>query len=96
VNADYCHHYLQNAVYSCSGADGKQKQPGFWFPQWLLGNGTREQLIAWLVWNDRNGIYTDRDSEAEGYPPLTLETARAAMRRVLNPYHETLETLERK
>lgn len=51
--------------------------------QWLLKDGTREQLIDWLVWNDGNGVYTDEDSEAEGYAPLTLETARETMRRVL-------------
>ena len=47
---------------------------------WLLEHGTREQIIDWLVWNDGNGIYTDEDSTAEGYTPLTLETARATMR----------------
>jgi hypothetical protein len=51
--------------------------------EWLLTNGSREEIIEWLVWNDGNGVYTDRDSEAEGYPLLTLETARAAMKRVL-------------
>ena len=51
--------------------------------QWLLANGSREEIIEWLVWNDGNGIYTDRDSEAEDYPLLTLETARASMIRVL-------------
>ena len=28
----------------------------------LLTHGTREQLIAWLAWNDRNGIWSDEDS----------------------------------
>jgi len=37
---------------------------------------TRDQLIAFLVWNDRNGVYSDDDCEAEGYDLLTLETAR--------------------
>jgi hypothetical protein len=37
---------------------------------------TRDQLLAFLVWNDPNGVYTDEDSEAEDYRPLTLETAR--------------------
>ena len=36
----------------------------------------REQLIAWLSWNDRNGIYTDEDSEREGFEPITLEEAK--------------------
>lgn len=29
------------------------------YQQELLRKGTREQLIAWLRWNDPNGIYTD-------------------------------------
>lgn len=49
----------------------------------LLERGTREQLIEWLVWNDGNGVYTDEDSIAEGYTPLTLETARATMNEIL-------------
>jgi hypothetical protein len=53
------------------------------FQQWLLACGSREQIIEWLVWNDGNGIYTDEDSQLEGYSLLTLETARAAMNRVL-------------
>jgi hypothetical protein len=35
------------------------------------------------VWNDGNGVYTDQDSEAEGYDPLTLEKAREIMRGIL-------------
>lgn len=52
--------------------------------QWLLAEGTRDDIIEWLVWNDGNGVYSDIDSEAEDYPLLTLETAREAMRRVLD------------
>lgn len=50
---------------------------------WLVMHGSREQIIDWLVWNDGNGVYTDEDSEAEGYEPLTLDHARSAMRKVL-------------
>jgi len=46
----------------------------------ILTNGAREQVIAWLAWNDANGVYTDEDSEAEGLEPLTLEQAREYMR----------------
>jgi hypothetical protein len=34
--------------------------------RWLLTQGTREQVIGWLVWNDHNGIFTDEDSIANG------------------------------
>ena len=46
----------------------------------LLVDGTREDLIAWLCWNDPNGTYTDRDSLAEGMRAMTLEEARSIMR----------------
>lgn len=36
---------------------------------------TREYLIDMLQWNDRNGCYTDRLAEIEGFPPLTKEQA---------------------
>ena len=50
------------------------------FQQRLLQTGTREELIAWLCWNDPNGIYTDEASLAEDFPPLTLERARQILR----------------
>lgn len=45
----------------------------------LVVDGTREELIAWLCWNDPNGTYTDRDSVAEGMRAITLEEARRIM-----------------
>jgi hypothetical protein len=38
-------------------------------------NYTREELIAWLCRNDRNGEYSDEDAEGNGWPPLTWEEA---------------------
>lgn len=40
-----------------------------------LNSISRELLIKWLVWNDKNGIYTDSDSIAEGMQPLTKQEA---------------------
>ncbi|MFM8397829.1 MAG: hypothetical protein ACKOAH_08355 [Pirellula sp.] len=64
-----------------SGLDIRHQEA---FQMALLSSGTREDIIAWLVWNDRNGVYTDKDSELEDYPPLTLESARDLMRKVLD------------
>lgn len=36
---------------------------------------TRETVIAWLEWNDRNGDYSDDSHRANGWPPLTLSEA---------------------
>ena len=44
--------------------------------RWLLAEGSREEIIEWLVWNDGNGVHTGEDSAAEGYEPLTLGNAR--------------------
>lgn len=30
-----------------------------------LSSWSREDLIGWLVWNDRNGVYRDEDSLRE-------------------------------
>ncbi len=54
------------------------------FQRWLLAEGSREEIIEWLVWNDGNGVYTDEDSVAEGYEPLTLEHARNLMTTILD------------
>lgn len=47
---------------------------------WILNHGIREDIIEWLVWNDRNGTYTDADCEVEDIDKLTLEEARKLMR----------------
>lgn len=53
--------------------------------QWqLLRDGTRDQIIAWLCWNDPNGTYTDHDSAAEGCSALTRERAAEIMRSQIN------------
>lgn len=51
--------------------------------QRLLADGARQDLIAWLCWNDPNGVYRDEDSDAEGMLPITLSEARAVMARQL-------------
>lgn len=40
-----------------------------------VGTLSRESLIEWLCWNDRNGVYSDKDSEAEGLEPLNKDEA---------------------
>lgn len=46
----------------------------------ILLNGSREDIIRWLSWNDANGVWSDADSRAEGWRSMTLEQARASMR----------------
>jgi DNA-binding transcriptional MocR family regulator len=45
-----------------------------YFPN-LTPSSPREVLIAWLQLNDRDGVWTDAASEAEGWPPTTIEQA---------------------
>lgn len=58
----------------------------------LLDHGTREQIIAWLCWNDPNGTYTDRDSLAEGMRTIVLEEARQIMRDQVNRDRSILQS----
>lgn len=41
-----------------------------------LLTASREVLIAWLSWNDRNGIYADEECDEELLPRITTEEAR--------------------
>lgn len=34
-------------------------------------DSSREEKLAWLQWNDKNGTYTDANSNMEGMPLLT-------------------------
>lgn len=52
--------------------------------QALLQITDRETLLARLAALDPNGTYTDSDSEAEGFDPMSLEEAQAIVREWLN------------
>lgn len=41
----------------------------------LSPDSARETLIAWMQWNDPNGVHTDELAELEGFDPYTLESA---------------------
>jgi hypothetical protein len=46
---------------------------------------TRENIINWLSWNDRNGIYHDKDSLSELGNIMTINEGREIMiRQILN------------
>jgi hypothetical protein len=51
----------------------------------------REDLIAWLRWNDPNGSYTDEDAAAEDMEPLDVESA---VDLIMGHVEENLETPE--
>jgi len=36
---------------------------------------SRDSLITWLVWNDRNGCYTDADCDSEGMEKISYSAA---------------------
>jgi len=48
-----------------------------------LVNWKRESLLNWLYWNDRNGIFTDKQSEAEGMEPMTKNEAIETITRII-------------
>ena len=43
--------------------------------QSILESGDRDRVIAWLKWNDPNGIYSDNDCDNEWLPRLDLKEA---------------------
>jgi len=45
----------------------------------IIASNDKDRIIAWLKWNDRNGIYSDADCDNEGLPRLTLEMAKEYM-----------------
>jgi hypothetical protein len=47
--------------------------------QSIIQSNDRDRMITWLMWNDRNGIYSDNDCDNEGLPRLTLEMAKEYM-----------------
>jgi hypothetical protein len=55
--------------------------PGYdWAPgEPRVDLNSRNSIIRWLAWNDRNGCYFDQDAAAEGLEPLTLATAREVL-----------------
>lgn len=59
--------------------------------QSILLDGTRTDIIQWLTWNDPNGVWSDADSAAEGWKPITLEQARASMRKAIDDSSEKLK-----
>lgn len=43
----------------------------------LLATGTRDQLLAYCIWNDRHGVWTDAQCAAEDMEPPTVDELRA-------------------
>lgn len=41
----------------------------------LQRTSSRKDVIAWLKWNDPNGVYTDAANRVENYRPLTTDEA---------------------
>jgi hypothetical protein len=47
----------------------------------ILNSWSREDLIEWLTWNDRNGVYKDEDSLREFDIILSKEEAIEIIKR---------------
>lgn len=51
----------------------------------IMCHGTREEMIDWCAWNDRNGVFRDADCESEGLPLLDERSAQLVMLQFLLP-----------
>lgn len=49
--------------------------------QELIGSLSRTDIIEWLMWNDRNGIYSDESSIREFGQVMTIEEGAEIMLR---------------
>lgn len=49
-----------------------------------LNSWSRAELIEWLCWNDRNGVYTDEDSLREFGNILSKEKAIEIITEMIN------------
>lgn len=54
------------------------------YAQRLYDNGSREDILRFLQWNDPNGVYTDKASDDEGYDRLTYDDALLELEGVIN------------
>lgn len=50
-------------------------------------DSSRETLLEWLQWNDRNGAYTDAETASEDLEPMTLEQAWEALQNTWKDDH---------
>ena len=51
----------------------------------IMCHGTREEMIDWCAWNDRNGVFRDEDCLADGLPVLDDRSAQLVMLQFLLP-----------
>lgn len=43
----------------------------------------RQNILNWLSWNDKNGIYQDKEAKQEGYKPMTKKEALDVITRIV-------------
>jgi hypothetical protein len=55
-------------------------------PRLTPGNVSRQDLIDWLSMNDHHGCYTDAESIAHGWAPMTLDEAWATVAEAIADY----------
>jgi hypothetical protein len=56
-----------------------------YFPN-LTPSSPREVLLDWLQANDRHGVWSDAASDAEGWPPTTIDQAWEGIATALAEY----------
>ena len=52
---------------------------------WFFEDATRDELISWLSWNDRNGVYNDEDHQNEFGCLMTKEDGIENMKNQILP-----------
>jgi hypothetical protein len=60
----------------------------------LINRLNRRDVIEWLMWNDRNGVYSDEDSLREFGLVMTLEEGIEIMLRQVEENKVAIRTLK--
>lgn len=77
--------FLVSEMNASTGADNPRSR-AVWAQKPVLSlPPTREELTAWLQWNDRDGVYTDYACECEGAEPMDMEEAVDAFLDAVDP-----------
>lgn len=67
----------------CSVANDAGRASRYPGAPWLSPDSAREDVVAWMQWNDPNGVHTDELAIGEGFDPYTVEGAWRALAEML-------------
>ena len=77
--------FLVSEMNASTGADNARSRAVWAREPTLSLPPTRSELVDWLQWNDRDGVYSDYACECEGVPVMDIEEAIDAFLDAVDP-----------